>query len=49
MDLCGGFEIGGTSTYDGKAIVDRSIDLGMPVVYVSMNYRLTGTCLLGMS
>ncbi|KZV67946.1 carotenoid ester lipase precursor [Peniophora sp. CONT] len=37
----GGFEIGGTSTYDGKAIVDRSIELGMPVVYVSMNYRLT--------
>ncbi|EJF60948.1 carotenoid ester lipase precursor [Dichomitus squalens LYAD-421 SS1] len=36
----GGFEIGGTSTYDGGVIVQRSIELGEPVVYVSMNYRL---------
>ncbi|KAG6829134.1 hypothetical protein H0H92_005608 [Tricholoma furcatifolium] len=26
--------------YDGSVIVDRSIQLGTPVVYVSMNYRL---------
>ena len=26
-------------SYDGKQIVGRSIDLGEPVVYVSMNYR----------
>ena len=26
-------------SYDGGVIVDRSIDLGEPVVYVSMNYR----------
>ncbi|KAI0060458.1 carotenoid ester lipase precursor [Artomyces pyxidatus] len=37
----GGFEIGSTSTYDGGIIVERSIQLGEPVVYVSMNYRLS--------
>ena len=26
-------------SYDGGVIVDRSIDLGEPVIYVSMNYR----------
>ena len=35
----GGFEIGGSSMYDGAAIVKRSITLKEPVVYVSMNYR----------
>ncbi|KAF5315221.1 hypothetical protein D9619_007255 [Psilocybe cf. subviscida] len=38
----GGFELGGTSMYDGGAIVSRSIALNQPVIYVSMNYRLTG-------
>ncbi|KAA1472212.1 carotenoid ester lipase precursor [Dentipellis sp. KUC8613] len=37
----GGFELGGTSTYDGASIVQKSIDLGEPVVYVSMNYRVS--------
>ncbi|ETW78802.1 Esterase/lipase/thioesterase [Heterobasidion irregulare TC 32-1] len=37
----GGFEIGGTSIYDGGSIVQKSIDLGEPVVYVSMNYRVS--------
>ncbi|KAH9970757.1 Alpha/Beta hydrolase protein [Lactifluus volemus] len=37
----GGFEIGGTATYDGGSIVSRSLDLKQPVVYVSMNYRLS--------
>lgn len=37
----GGFEVGSTSEYDGGAIVSHSVKLGMPVVYVSMNYRLT--------
>ncbi|KAL0959302.1 hypothetical protein HGRIS_014566 [Hohenbuehelia grisea] len=36
----GGFQIGGTATYDGTVIVERSIQLNEPVVYVSMNYRL---------
>ncbi|KAF8955264.1 carotenoid ester lipase [Flammula alnicola] len=38
----GGFELGSTSMYDGGLIVGRSQTLGSPVVYVSMNYRLTG-------
>ncbi|KAG5732464.1 Lipase 4, partial [Termitomyces sp. T112] len=43
----GGFEIGGTSTYDGGVIVRRSIELEAPVVYVSMNYRVSGFGFLG--
>ncbi|PPQ78726.1 hypothetical protein CVT25_010729 [Psilocybe cyanescens] len=38
----GGFQLGSTSMYDGAAIVKKSQDLGQPVIYVSMNYRLTG-------
>ncbi|KAI0298090.1 Alpha/Beta hydrolase protein [Multifurca ochricompacta] len=34
-----GFEVGSTSTYDGGVIVQRSVALGKPVIYVSMNYR----------
>ncbi|KAF9068600.1 carotenoid ester lipase precursor [Rhodocollybia butyracea] len=37
----GGFELGGTAMYDGTSIVERSIELDEPVIYVSMNYRLT--------
>ncbi|KAI9454056.1 carotenoid ester lipase precursor [Lactarius psammicola] len=37
----GGFEIGGPSTYDGSSFVARSIDLGQPVIFVSVNYRLS--------
>ncbi|KAF9018964.1 carotenoid ester lipase precursor [Hymenopellis radicata] len=37
----GGFELGGTSMYDGSSIVQRSIALGEPVIYVSMNYRVS--------
>ncbi|KAF4617351.1 hypothetical protein D9613_005823 [Agrocybe pediades] len=38
----GGFELGNPNIYDGGVIVSRSIALGSPVIYVSMNYRLTG-------
>ncbi|EIN04660.1 alpha/beta-hydrolase [Punctularia strigosozonata HHB-11173 SS5] len=38
----GGFETGMTSSFDGGVIVNRSIALSEPVVYVSMNYRLSG-------
>ena len=31
--------------YDGAGIVERSIALGQPVIYVSMNYRVTGASL----
>ncbi|KAJ7101536.1 carotenoid ester lipase precursor [Mycena belliarum] len=37
----GGFELGGTSMYDGTTIVERSIAMGKPVIYVSMNYRVS--------
>lgn len=39
----GGFQNGDTSLYPGNNIVSRSIALGEPVVYVSANYRLSGT------
>ncbi|KAI3620784.1 carotenoid ester lipase precursor [Moniliophthora roreri] len=37
-----GFELGSPQMYDGAGIVERSIQLGQPVIYVSMNYRVTG-------
>ncbi|KAJ7628831.1 carotenoid ester lipase precursor [Roridomyces roridus] len=37
----GGFELGSTEMYDGTALVERSIALGEPIVYVSMNYRVS--------
>ncbi|KAI0766816.1 carotenoid ester lipase precursor [Irpex lacteus] len=38
----GAFEVGGSATYvnDGSIIVQRSIELGEPIVLVSLNYRL---------
>ncbi|EEB91447.1 hypothetical protein MPER_10187, partial [Moniliophthora perniciosa FA553] len=38
----GGFESGPSAFYDGTKIVERSIDLGEPVIFVGMNYRLNG-------
>ncbi|KAG6833097.1 hypothetical protein H0H87_011508 [Tephrocybe sp. NHM501043] len=43
----GGFEVGGTKVYDGGVIVTRSIDIGAPSIYVSMNYRVSGFGFLG--
>ncbi|KAJ7505885.1 Alpha/Beta hydrolase protein [Mycena galericulata] len=37
----GGFELGSPSMYDGTTIVERSIAIGEPVIYVSMNYRVS--------
>jgi len=37
----GGFEIGGTAIYDGWSIVSRSIEIGEPIIFVSMNYRVS--------
>ncbi|OJA14825.1 hypothetical protein AZE42_11599 [Rhizopogon vesiculosus] len=37
----GGFEFGSASTSNGSMIVNKAIDLNVPTVYVSMNYRLT--------
>ncbi|KAG0699983.1 Alpha/Beta hydrolase protein [Suillus ampliporus] len=36
----GGFQRGGASDRDGSAIIKKSIDLNIPVIYVTMNYRL---------
>ncbi|KAJ5915320.1 secreted lipase [Penicillium verhagenii] len=38
----GGFELGSTSMYDGAEIVASSVTLGMPVVFVAINYRVGG-------
>ncbi|KAK7458144.1 hypothetical protein VKT23_010052 [Stygiomarasmius scandens] len=37
----GGFELGSPQMYDGGVIVSRSVQLDEPVIYVSMNYRVT--------
>jgi len=37
----GGFENGSTTFYDGTVVVNRSITLQQPVIYVSMNYRVS--------
>ncbi|KAJ7207638.1 hypothetical protein GGX14DRAFT_384142 [Mycena pura] len=42
----GGFEIGSPSLYDGATIVERSLDIGKPVIFVSTNYRLSGKPLI---
>ncbi|KAH8995061.1 carotenoid ester lipase precursor [Lactarius hatsudake] len=39
----GGFEIGGSANYDGGLVVARSVFIGKPVIFVSMNYRLLCT------
>ncbi|KAF8833187.1 alpha/beta-hydrolase [Paxillus ammoniavirescens] len=36
----GAFEIGGTHGYNGTVIVEKAVSLNVPVIYVSMNYRL---------
>lgn len=38
----GGFTAGSTQIYDASAIVQKSMSLGEPIVYVEMNYRLGG-------
>lgn len=37
----GGFSSGSTNIYDGGIVVRRSKELGKPVVFVSMNYRVS--------
>ncbi|KAH9840444.1 putative secreted lipase [Teratosphaeria destructans] len=38
----GGFEFGSTSMYDGSNFVTKSIELGADVIYVAVNYRVSG-------
>lgn len=37
----GAFQFGDSSLYDGGLIVSRSVEMNMPVIYVSFNYRLS--------
>ncbi|TCD68537.1 hypothetical protein EIP91_010462 [Steccherinum ochraceum] len=37
----GGFQTGGTNSYDGGIIVRRSLLVEKPVIFVSMNYRVS--------
>ncbi|KAI0804500.1 carotenoid ester lipase precursor [Irpex lacteus] len=37
----GGFEEGGSPAFDGSVIVQRSIEVGQPIIYVSMNHRVS--------
>ncbi|KAI0091260.1 carotenoid ester lipase precursor [Irpex rosettiformis] len=36
----GGFEFGDASVYDGSALIQKSIDLQEPLIFVSFNYRV---------
>lgn len=36
----GGFQLGESDIYNGSLIVSRSIKLGTPIVWVSVNYRV---------
>ena len=38
----GGFEAGGTSTYNGASLVSESVKDGKPIIYVAVNYRVAG-------
>ena len=42
LGFTGGFQMGDTSQYIGDNLVNRSITLHEPVIYVSANYRLNG-------
>jgi len=43
----GGFEDGATSEFDGGIIVNRSIAINQPIIYVAMNYRVASWGFLG--
>ncbi|EGN93872.1 hypothetical protein SERLA73DRAFT_78246 [Serpula lacrymans var. lacrymans S7.3] len=43
----GGFAVGAASRYPGGVIVNRSLELNEPVIYVSLNYRINGFGFLG--
>lgn len=36
----GGWEIGTTQEYDGTGLIKKSIDMGEPIIFVAINYRL---------
>lgn len=38
----GGFEFGSTQNNDASKLIKKSVSLGKDIVYVQMNYRLSG-------
>lgn len=40
--LSGAFTTGDSSSYNATTLVARSVALGEPVIYVSINYRVNG-------
>lgn len=44
IDDVGGFEDGGSASFNGSVIVERALQLDRPVVYVSVNYRYVTFC-----
>ncbi|KAF7289146.1 Carboxylic ester hydrolase [Mycena indigotica] len=45
--FAGGFEFGTPARYDGTPIVERSIAMNKPIIYVSINYRVSAFGFLG--
>jgi carboxylesterase type B len=45
--FAGGFEFGTPARYDGVPIVQRSLALGTPIIYISINYRVSAFGFLG--
>ncbi|KAH9915056.1 carotenoid ester lipase [Epithele typhae] len=43
----GGFQAGSNAVFPGEAIVARSVEIGHPVIYMAMNYRLSAFGFLG--
>lgn len=41
-DVSGAFMTGSSSSYNATSLVSRSIELGSPIIYVSLNYRVNG-------
>ncbi|KAK0194625.1 Alpha/Beta hydrolase protein [Armillaria mellea] len=37
--FCGGYQTGSASSFNGSALVARSVQRGTPVIYVNFNYR----------
>ncbi|KAI0804506.1 alpha beta-hydrolase [Irpex lacteus] len=43
----GGYESGGSAGFDGSVIVQRSIDMNQPIIYASVNHRVSAFGFLG--
>ncbi|KAI0365187.1 carotenoid ester lipase precursor [Pilatotrama ljubarskyi] len=43
----GGYQVGSNAVQPGQNVVNRSIEIGQPIIFVSMNYRLSAFGFLG--